>query len=218
MTDLAIESTAALPSAPGKILPEHFESIVRDHQKRIYRILFLLLHDPDEADCLTQECFLRAFARRAGFRGEAGLGTWLIRIAINLARDHLKNRRASFWRRFLRGKEGQMQSTAGIYPTPEESLSRRERLAAIWSAVESLPLQQRTAFVLRFGEDVPLHEIAGAMKLREGTVKAHLAHATAAIRRALEQRLSPQAVLPQVSTGKHQVPAAGDERRGLEDL
>jgi RNA polymerase sigma-70 factor (ECF subfamily) len=218
LTDFVIESTAALSSAPGKILPEHFESIVREHQKRIYRILFLLLHDADEANCLTQECFLRAFARRAGFRGEAALGTWLIRIAINLARDHLKNRRASFWRRFLRGKEDAMQSMAGSCPTPEESLARRERLAAVWSAVESLPLQQRTAFVLRFGEDVPLHEIAGAMNLREGTVKAHLANATTAIRRALEQRLSPPAVLPQVKTGKQPSPATGDEKRGLDNL
>ena len=213
MTDFAIESSAALPSAPGKILPEHFESIVREHQKRIYRILFLLLHDADEADCLTQECFLRAFNRRAGFRGEAALGTWLIRIAINLARDHLKNRRASFWRRFLRGKESAMQSMAGNCPTPEESLVSREKLTAVWSAVESLPLQQRTAFVLRFGEDVPLQEIAGAMHLREGTVKAHLANATTAIRRALEQRLSPLAVFPQVKTGKQQRPATADEKR-----
>jgi RNA polymerase sigma-70 factor (ECF subfamily) len=218
LTDFAIESTAALPSAPGKILPEHFESIVREHQKRIYRILFMLLRDPDEADCLTQECFLRAFARRAGFRGEAALGTWMIRIAINLARDHLKNRRASFWRRFLRGKESAMQSMAGSFPTPEESLASREKLTAVWSAVERLPLQQRTAFVLRFGEDVPLHEIAGAMNLREGTVKAHIANATAAIRRALEQRLSPPAVFPQVSTGKRQVPATEDQRRGPDDL
>jgi RNA polymerase sigma-70 factor (ECF subfamily) len=212
LTDFAIESTTALPSAPGKILPEHFESIVREHQKRIYRILFLLLRDPDEADCLTQECFLRAFARRAGFRGEAALGTWLIRIAINLARDHLKNRRASFWRRFLRGKECAMQSMAGKFPTPEESLARRERLTAVWSAVEGLPLQQRTAFVLRFGEDVPLHEIAGAMDLREGTVKAHIANATAAIRRALKQRLGPPAGFPQVKTDKQQDSAADCEK------
>jgi RNA polymerase sigma-70 factor (ECF subfamily) len=214
LTDLAIESTAALPSAPGKILPEHFESIVRQHQKRIYRILFLLLRDPDEADCLTQECFLRAFSRRSGFRGEAGLGTWLIRIAINLAHDHLKSRRASFWRRFLRGKESAMRSVAGCDPTPEESLAKQERLAAVWSAVDGLPLQQRTAFVLRFGEEVPLHEIAGAMKLSEGTVKAHLAHATAAVRRALQTGLSP---LP-AGTAKRSIPVAADETRGLDDL
>jgi RNA polymerase sigma-70 factor (ECF subfamily) len=218
LTDFAIESTAALPSAPGKILPEYFESIVREHQKRIYRILFLLLRDPDEADCLTQECFLRAFARRSGFRGEAGLGTWLIRIAINLAHDHLKSRRASFWRRFLRGKESAMRSIADSGPTPEESVAKQERLAAVWSAVDGLPLQQRTVFVLRFGEDVTLHEIAGTMNLQEGTVKAHLAHATTAIRRALEQRLGPQAVFPPFKTGKQQIPATGYEKMGLDDL
>ena len=214
MADFVIESTAALPSAPGKILPEQFDSIVREHQKRIYRILFLLLRDPDEADCLTQECFLRAFARRSGFRGEAGLGTWLMRIAINLAHDHLKNRRASFWRRFLRGQESALHTIPGSGPTPEESLARQERLAAVWLAVESLPLRQRTVFVLRFGEDVPLHEIAGAMKLTEGSVKAHLAQATAAVRRALKPCLGPQAV----RSGKARTPAAGEGNMGLNDL
>jgi len=218
LADCAIESTVAFPSASGKILPEHFEAIIREHQKRIYRILFLMLRDPDEADCLTQECFLRAFARRTGFRGDAALGTWLIRIAINLARDHLKNRRASFWKRLLRGKECAVQSMAGTGPTPEESLAKQERLAAVWSAVENLPLQQRAVFVLRFGEDLPLQEIAGAMKLREGTVKAHLAAATAALRRALEPSLGSQALLPRFGTVTQQNPAAANPQRGLDDL
>ena len=212
MADCAIESTAAFPSASGKILPEQFEAIVREHQKRIYRILFLMLRDPDEADCLTQECFLRAYTQRGGFRGEAALGTWLVRIAINLAHDHLKSRRASFWRRFLRGKESAMQSIAGSCPNPEESLVSQERITAVWSAVENLPLQQRTVFVLRFGEDLPLDEIAGAMNLREGTVKAHIAKATTAIRRALEQRSGPSAAFPKFKTGKQQSPAIGGEK------
>ena len=105
-----------------------------------------------------------------------------------------------------------MQSIAGSCPNPEESLVSQERITAVWSAVESLPLQQRTVFVLRFGEDLPLHEIAGAMKLREGTVKAHIANATTAIRRALEQRMGPPAVFPKYKTGKQQSPAIGGEK------
>ena len=61
----------------------------------------------------------------------------------------------------------------------------QERVAAVWAAVERLPVRQRTVFTLRFAEDMALHEIADAMKLREGTVKAHLSSATNAVRREL---------------------------------
>jgi RNA polymerase sigma-70 factor (ECF subfamily) len=75
--------------------------LVRLHQRRIYRVLLAIVRDPDAADTLTQECFLRAYEKRASFRGEAKVETWLVRIAMNLARDHAKNRRQSFWRRLV---------------------------------------------------------------------------------------------------------------------
>lgn len=180
-----MEATVASEAAHRQIRREDFESIVREHQRRIYRILFSLLRDPDEADSLTQECFLRAFSRRAGFRGEAGPGTWLVRIAINLAQDQLKSRRASFWRRLRRGLEWNKQAPADRRRTPEAAMLVQERVAAVWAAVERLPVRQRTVFTLRFAEDMALHEIADAMKLREGTVKAHLSSATNAVRREL---------------------------------
>src|SRR5882672_10230408 len=83
------------------IAMEAFDDLVRQHQRRVYRVLFLLLRDPDAADTLTQECFLRAYQKRDGFRGESSADTWLLRIAVNLARDHLRNRRAGFWRRLI---------------------------------------------------------------------------------------------------------------------
>ncbi len=187
MREALIEEAVARAPARCRILPDDFEPIVREHQQRIYRILFLMLRDADEADNLTQECFLRAFSRRAGFRGEAEPGTWLVRIALNLARDQLKSRRASFWRRLLRGREIADQALADRHSSPEDSLLARERLEAVWTAVESLPMRQRTVFTLRFGEDMTLAEIARILKLREGTVKAHLAQANNAIRRALER-------------------------------
>jgi RNA polymerase sigma-70 factor (ECF subfamily) len=75
---------------------DDFDGIVREHQQRIYRVLFALLRNAEEANCLTQECFLRAFRKRASYRGEAGLGTWLTRIAINLVRDRARNQRLAF--------------------------------------------------------------------------------------------------------------------------
>ena len=76
---------------------DDFDGIVFQNQKRIYRTLLLLVRDADAAENLTQECFLHAFRMRNGFRGESGVATWLVRIAINLAHDHNRNRRWAFW-------------------------------------------------------------------------------------------------------------------------
>jgi RNA polymerase sigma-70 factor, ECF subfamily len=186
--ETALIGTAAPGIAEKRIAPEEFEAIVRDNQRRIYRLLLALLRDNDEADNLTQECFLRAFRKRASYRGEAAIATWLTRIAINLACDRGRNRRLAFWRRLLRGQDDTAQTVADNRRTPEETLLAREKAGAVWSAVGSLPDRQRAVFVLRFAEEMPLDEIASAMDVDVGTVKAHLWQATRAVRHHLRRQ------------------------------
>ena len=101
LTRPALAQAASGESAGVRVLAEDFDAVVREHQQRIYRVLNGVLRDEDAADSLTQECFLRAWQQRAGFRGEASVATWLRRIAVNLAIDHQRNRRAGFWRRLF---------------------------------------------------------------------------------------------------------------------
>jgi RNA polymerase sigma-70 factor, ECF subfamily len=166
---------------------DRFEEIVRQNQRRVYRVIFLLVKNADTADTLTQECFLRAYQRQASFRGECAVGTWLMRIAVNLARDHVKNRRASFWRRLV-GLEGEGQGeTSGWYlaatqPSPERVLLAQETLQEVWHAVALLSQQQQTIFLLRFAEELSLSEIAEVLGLKLGTVKAQLFRATSRVK------------------------------------
>ena len=172
---------------------EEFDAIVRAHQRRIYRVLLGLVRDPDAAATLTQECFLRAYRHRRSFRREASVGTWLVRIAVNLAADHGRNRRTAFWRRLFAAAKPEgaaapsADDTADPRASPELQLAVREQLQAVWSAVEGLSAQQRTAFVLRFAEEMTLEEVAQAMSLEVGTVKAHLARALGALRKQLKE-------------------------------
>jgi RNA polymerase sigma-70 factor (ECF subfamily) len=169
----------------------NFDEIIRLHQRRVYRLLYVLLRDADAADTLTQECFLRAYKKLETFRGECRIETWLLRIAVNLARDYGKNRRTSFWRRLV-GLEGTEESenrqVLGSQPSPERVLLAREELEAVWAAVDSLSQQQRAIFLLRFTEEMSLAEIAAIMKLSVGTVKAHLFRATARIRETVRDK------------------------------
>ena len=170
------------------IEPDDFDRIVRDHQKQIYRTLLFLVRDTDEADVLTQECFLRAFRMRNSFRGDSSLATWLIRIAINLAHDHNRSRRWVFWRRLARTDRIDAIRKLDIQRSPEQVLINAEQVNAIQSAVKRLSHQQKTVFLLRFVEDLPLETIAGIMNLNPGTVKSHLYRAIEAVRKACRNR------------------------------
>ena len=64
------------PTARQGLEAEDFDNVVRQHQRQIYRVLFLLTHSAETADTLTQETFLRAYQSRASFRGECALNTW----------------------------------------------------------------------------------------------------------------------------------------------
>ncbi|MGA2987704.1 MAG: sigma-70 family RNA polymerase sigma factor [Terriglobia bacterium] len=192
----ALTTTIDMAASRGRtdgIAAEEFDHIVRSHQRRVFQVLVSLVRDHDLADNLTQDCFLRAFQKRTTFRGEASVETWLIRIAVNLARDHLRNRRLAFWRNILERPPRPEEAAAEIDipdpgPSAERALLAREQLAAVESALEKSSPQQRLAFSLRFFEEMTLEEIAGTMQLEVGTVKTHLFRAVSAVRNKLKEK------------------------------
>ena len=163
-----------------------FDDVVREHQARIYRILWCELRDDEAAATLTQDCFLKAYRARADFRGEASVHTWLVRIAINLARDYQRNRRQGFCRRMLAGSTQEAELATEFAedkaPRADRALLAREQLQQTMDAVKTLSPQQQTAFHLRYLEELSIEEIAEAMGVEVGTVKSHLSRAVNALR------------------------------------
>ena len=175
----------------GMFALDDFTPLVQAHQQRIYRILLGMVRDPDAAETLTQECFLKAYRKRASFRGEATVGVWLLKIAVNLARDHRRSRLREFWDR-LRSSSADVAELGQNLADPQASAERvilgREEVAGVWAAVRKLSAQQRAVFVLRFVEEMSLEEIAEATSLKLGTVKAHLFRAVHAVRQQCKGR------------------------------
>jgi RNA polymerase sigma-70 factor (ECF subfamily) len=173
-------------ACPTAITVDDFEQVVRRYQRKVYRVLLLMLKNPDDADNLTQECFLRAFTSMQSFRGECSVQTWLLRIAVNLARDDARNRRAGFWKRLLWLDETESTAkepeAACDKATPERGMLAREQLDAVWRAVETLSARQKEVFILRFAEEMELKEIADVLNLSTGTVKAQLFRAVTHVR------------------------------------
>jgi len=170
---------------------EEFAGIVATHRPQIFRFLLASTRDLDLAETLTQDCFLKAHRNWAGFRGESTALTWLMRIAINLEKDHWRNRRMQFWR--LTRSNAVDPDEAGEWlpsgeSSPEQQLLAREQVKRVWRAVDGLSQRQRTVFLLRYVEEMDIAEIGQATGLSEGTVKAHLSRALGRVRRDLGER------------------------------
>src|SRR5678815_4201602 len=78
---------------------QDFDRVVHLYRPVVFRFILASLRDRDDAESLTQDCFLKAFRYRAQFRGDASVKTWLMQIAANLVRDLARNRRFQFWKR-----------------------------------------------------------------------------------------------------------------------
>jgi RNA polymerase sigma-70 factor (ECF subfamily) len=178
-------------AANDEELAQEFSELVVKHRQQVYRFLLGSTRDPDLAETLTQDCFLKAHRNWAGFRGESSALTWLIRIAINLEKDHWRNRRMQFWRQTQTNAVDVGEASQWLPSgerTAEQQLMAREKVEAVWRAVKKLSQRQRSIFLLRFVEEMELSEIAAATGLQEGTVKAHLSRATLKVRTEVGER------------------------------
>ena len=192
-TVLTTALTSPATEAAEEISADRFDDIVRRHQRRVYRVIFLLVRDADTADTLTQECFLRAYQKRASFRGECRIETWILRIAVNLVRDHGKSRRAWFWKKLVDLDDGERtDAEPRQFPAPgpsaERALLAREELQAVWNALSALSPQQRAIFFLRYEEEMPLAQIAELLQVKVGSVKTQLARASGKLREMKEKQ------------------------------
>ena len=111
-----------------------------------------------------------------------------MRIAVNLVRDHVRNRRLQFWKR-SQSKDDPGEELNRLTDLDQRSAETRtilkQQVDAVWQAAGNLPERQRTVFLLRFVEDMDLLEIAAVTQLSEGTVKTHLFRALQAVRERL---------------------------------
>jgi len=168
---------------------EDFNTLVVRHRPSVFRFLLFSLRDRDAAETLTQECFLKAYKARQSFRGESKISTWLMHIALNLARDHARNRRLQFWKSTQEasaGFEDLSEFARDRNASQEAVLLAKEQVQAVWAVAETLSQKQRAVFLLRFVEDLELLEIAAVTGMKEGTVKTHLFRAVEAIRKRLK--------------------------------
>jgi RNA polymerase sigma-70 factor (ECF subfamily) len=173
-------------TSPARATPfDDLAQVVALYQPRVFRFLLATLRDRDAAETLTQETFLRAWSARASFRSDCAVPTWLIRIALNLARDHTRTGRFRFWKHLSTSAVDVSEIAASLpnrEATAESHLIAQQQVAEIWQTVGTLSPRQRTVFLLRFLEEMEIPEIATVTGLPIGTVKSHLYRALNIVR------------------------------------
>jgi len=158
---------------------EAFAELVRRYQRLVFAVSYRLLGDPDLAEDVVQDTFIRAFFSLERFRGTT-MRAWLLRIAHNAALDQLRARA----RRPTVPLEQAGEHAA--FDLPESSIEQAGLRAALEAALAALPVEQRAVVVLADVEGLPYEEIAQALGLPLGTVKSRLARARVRLRTLLQ--------------------------------
>ncbi len=171
-----------------------FDLLVRKYQQKVLNVIMRYVRDPDEAQDVAQEAFIKAYRALPRFRGDSAFYTWLYRIAINTAKNMLVSRG-----RRPPGSDVEVEVAEQLdsgtrlkdQSTPESYIHEEEVMRTIKKAMDELPEDLRTAIMLRELEGMSYEEIAEAMSCPIGTVRSRIFRAREAIDKKLKPILNP---------------------------
>lgn len=168
-----------------------FELLVTKYQRKLARLLTRFVRDPAEVEDVAQETFIKAYRALPSFRGDSAFYTWLYRIGINTAKNHL----VSLGRRPSATTEIDSEEAEGFSDgeqlrdinTPENLMMSREIASAVNDTMDTLPEELRMAIQLREIEGLSYEEIATIMNCPIGTVRSRIFRA----REVIAEKLRP---------------------------
>ncbi len=166
-----------------------FDSLVLKYQYRIFKLVARYISDPSEVLDVTQEAFIKAYKAIDNFRGDSSFYTWLYRIAVNTAKNHLISRGRRVPESDFEISELEQfisKNNAKEYSTPERTLIYDEMEHMLFDIIDDLPSDLKTAIMLREIEGLSYEEIAGVMGCPVGTVRSRIFRARETIERKIE--------------------------------
>lgn len=171
-------------------------TIVRQNNRRLFRVARAILKHDWEAEDAVQEAYVRAFSRLSEFEGRSTLATWLTRIVVNEALGRLRKRRPVA---DLGALEAGAADNGNLVPfpravpqrDPEQAMAQSQMNVLLENAIDALPDVYRVVLVARVIEEMSVEETAELFGLKPETVKTRLHRARALLRRSLEGRVGP---------------------------
>jgi RNA polymerase sigma-70 factor (ECF subfamily) len=173
-----------------------FGLLVQKYQRKLARLLSRFIRDPAEVEDVAQEAFIKAYRALPSFRGDSAFYTWLYRIGINTAKNHL----VAMGRRAPTSTEVDADEAEGLdegeqlrdINTPESVLLSNEIARTVNATIEKLPEELRKAIQMREIEGMSYEDIAAAMNCPIGTVRSRIFRAREAIAGELRPLLDTQ--------------------------
>jgi len=167
-----------------------FDVLVLKYQQKVINLVNRYVHDPQIAMDISQESFIKAYRGLKNFRGDSAFYTWLYRISINTAKNHLVSRSRRMPDDDIDAQEAEQYdggSKLREYATPENELITEEIQATVQKSIEALPDELGIAITLRELEGLSYEEISEAMDCPIGTVRSRIFRA----RESIEAELAP---------------------------
>jgi RNA polymerase sigma-70 factor, ECF subfamily len=193
--DPTTQASSTKVAAP--LEPSEFERLYREHSQAIYYLALRLLGDPTQAEDATHDVFLKAFRKLAQFRGEAGVRTWLYRIAIN----HCRNLVRTWYHRHVSATEDEAvwEATPGPGENPFRLLETKELGRRIQNVLDALPEEYRLLLLLVADEQLSYEQIAALTQQSADAVRGKLHRARKAFALKFKDRESGAAHAPAAS-------------------
>jgi len=172
-----------------------FDMLVRKYQHKIAALVSRYIQDSHEVLDVTQEAFIKAYRAIGNFRAESAFYTWLYRIAINTAKNHIVSRGRrppgtdiDYDDAEILNNDGRLNDNA----SPDKRLERDELEATVYQAISALPDEQRTAITLREMDGMSYEDIAQVMQCPVGTVRSRIFRAREAVDKEIKRLFSPE--------------------------
>ena len=169
-----------------------FSELVKQYDRRVFRMAKQITQNEEDAEDVLQETFLKAYSHLDDFQGNSRFYTWLVRIAVNEALMKLRRRRSDktvpLDEPIDTGEDEMVREVAVWDENPEQKYSREELAQILDQAVQSLKPAYRTVFVLRDIEELSIEETAEALNLSISAVKSRLLRARLQLREKLTRQ------------------------------
>lgn len=169
-----------------------YRAILKKYHDQVYNLLYRMVHDKDEVEDLTQEAFIKAFNSLKNFNEEFAFSTWLYKIATNNCIDYIRKKKLATFSidKPIESKDGEysFEIPDSTYE-PDKTLIAGQRTKILEEAVNALPEKYRQVILMRHTEDMDYQEIADALKLPLGTVKAHIFRAREILHKRLRKKI-----------------------------
>jgi RNA polymerase sigma-70 factor (family 1) len=167
-----------------------FEFLYHRYKSKVYNTSISFVQNVEEAEEVTQDVFVELFRSANSYRADSSLSTWIYRITVNKSLDTLRQKKRKKRKGFLislfRKDEREPQIDVAHFDHPGVALENKELAQVLFRAIETLPNQQKSAFILSQVEGLPQQEIATILKISEKAVESLVQRAKANLKKKLQ--------------------------------